>query len=201
MPILFLGSSSLARQQLLRDAGIPFTLVAQSADETACDWQLPLPQLVAAIATYKMEHVILPALPIGSIAWVLTADTLSQDSQGAIHGKAISRSDAVAKLQAAQTGYMRTGTAFCLEKRVYLQDNWQMQTRIIRFVEARYRFCVPDAWIDRYLDHSMGLNAAGAIAIEGYGSLFLESVEGSYTTIVGLPLFELRCELERSGFF
>ncbi len=44
-----------------REAQIPFTLIGQDADETQCDWGLPLPRLVQEIAFHKMNHVILPA--------------------------------------------------------------------------------------------------------------------------------------------
>jgi len=129
----------------------------------------------------------------------LTADTLSQDSTGAINGKPVDREDAIAKIKAARNG-MRTGTAFCLDRKQFRNGSWHIDKRIIRFVEAHYRFIIPDFWIDRYLNHSLGLKASGAIAIEEFGSLFLESINGSYTTIVGLPLFELREALQELGF-
>jgi predicted house-cleaning NTP pyrophosphatase (Maf/HAM1 superfamily) len=68
-------------------------------------------------------------------------------------------------------------------------------------VTADYVFDVPDAWLDIYLEKSRGLVASGAIAIEEFGSQFLKTVHGSYTTIVGLPMYELREALEKIGFF
>lgn len=197
--LLLLGSTSASRQKLLSDAKIPYTLVHQSADESQCDWGLPLQQLVESIALYKMEHLKMPAGKEGERVFVLTADTLSQDSTGAISGKPIDKDDAIAKIKAARNG-MRTGTAFCLDKKIFNAGSWQVERRIIRFVDAHYCFSIPDVWIERYLSHSLGLKASGAIAIEEYGSLFLESVQGSYTTIVGLPLFQVRQALEELGF-
>ncbi|MFI5333301.1 MAG: Maf family protein [Candidatus Babeliales bacterium] len=197
---LLLASSSASRQQLLRDAQIPFQLVTQTADETKCDWGLPLQQVVGNIARYKMEHVVLPHGTDGDICYVLTADTLSEDSAGAISGKPVDRADAVEKIKAARNG-MRTGTAFWLDKKRYRNGLWEVEQRVERYVEARYQFVIPDHWIETYLEKSVGLACSGAIAIEGYGGLFLRSVEGSYTTIVGLPLFELREALEEVGFF
>lgn len=197
---LYLGSKSASRQMLLKQAHIPFTLVGQDADESACDWALPLQKVVESIAVYKMEHVILPAGKEGEICFVLTADTLSQDATGAIHGKPTDRDDAIIKIKAARAG-MRTGTAFCLDKKVWRSGSWHLERRIEQFVDARYEFIVPDEWIENYLTISFGLNCSGAIAIEDYGGLFLKMVQGSYTTIVGLPLFELREQLEEIGFF
>ena len=75
--ILYLGSTSKSRQRLLKEASIPFQLVGQSVDETLCDWNRPLSQLVETIAIYKMEHIILPdGKKEGDYCFVLTADTL-----------------------------------------------------------------------------------------------------------------------------
>lgn len=197
---LYLGSKSPSRQLLLQEIQLPFTVVGQDADETKCDWALPLPQVVASIARYKMDHVVLPAGSEGEICFVLTADTLSQDPNGDLQGKAVDRDDAIAKLKAAR-GVSYVGTAFCLDKKIWRNGAWSLEQRIERYVQAAYVFDVPDKWIETYLEKSMGLNTAGAIAVEGFGLQFLKMVNGSFSTIVGLPLFELREALEELGFF
>jgi septum formation protein len=68
-------------------------------------------------------------------------------------------------------------------------------------VPAEYTFDIPDIWIDIYLAKSIGMQTAGAIAVEGYGAQFLKIVDGSYPSIVGLPMFQLRQALEEVGFF
>ena len=200
MNILLLGSKSASRQMLLNQMDIPFVLIDQDADETACDWTLPFEQVVSSIARHKMNQVIMPAVQDKQEVFVLTADTLSQTINGSISGKPTNKENAIAKLKEARKG-MRTGTAFCLEKRIYTFEQWQIVDRIEQFVDARYKFNVPDHWIDRYLENAAGFSSSGAIAIEEYGLQFLESVNGSYTAIIGLPLFELRLALEKIGFF
>ena len=96
--ILLLGSQSQSRQSLLRDAEIPFIVAPQDADETACDWGLTLPQLTGAIARQKMEHVIMPPGQEGQVAFVLTADTLTLDRHGNVHGKTTDREDLRSKI-------------------------------------------------------------------------------------------------------
>ena len=65
-----------------------------------------------------------------------------------------------------------------------------------------YKFVIPDEWIEIYLKHSLlALSASNAIAVEGYGAQFLTAVNGSYSAIVGLPMFELRQALSDVGFF
>lgn len=198
--ILLLGSKSASRQKLLNEAKIPFTLIEQDVDETKCDWALPLEQVVESIALYKMQHLILPEGKEGDIAFVLTADTLSQDQEGSINGKPTDRTDAIAKIKAARNG-SRLVTAFCLDKKIFRNNAWETEKRIVQCVHAEYQFLIPDHWIDIYIDNSPALNASNAIAIEDFGSPFLKTLTGSYSTIVGLPLYELREALESLDFF
>lgn len=199
--ILLLGSKSYSRKLLLDYARIPYQVIEQDADETQCDWGLAMPQVVANIARYKMEHVVMPqGKTEGQIAFVLTADTLSQEKDGTIGGKPANLEDAIEKIRRARGG-MRTGTAFCLDKRVWQDGKWQVEQRIEQYVEAAYIFDIPEEWIDRYIANTIALNASQAIAIEEYGAQFLKEVRGSYSTIVGLPLFEVREALEELGFF
>lgn len=200
MEILYLGSTSVSRKALLTSVEIPFICLLMDADETKCDWTLPLPQLVSTIASYKMMQVQLPVGQEAQEIYVLTADTLSEDSAGNITGKPASRDDAKAMIRAARNG-MCTCTAFCLEKKQYRQGSWHTTDRIVQAVQAHYFFDVPESWLEWYLIHSRALHGAGAIAIEDHGGLFLREVQGSYTTIIGLPLFELRVALESMGFF
>lgn len=199
--ILYLGSSSLSRQLLLRQASIPFTVLKQSADETQCDWNLPLPDVVTTIARYKMEHCLMPGGTDGERCFVLTADTLSVDSRGHIQGKPTDKADAIAKLRAIRDGYVMTGTAFCLERKIYRGGSWITEDSVLEFVKAEYIFNVPEAWIETYLQSFEGQLGTASINIEESGNLFLKEIKGSYSTVVGLPLYELRQALEKIGFY
>lgn len=199
--ILFLGSKSASRKQLLQEAEIPFILIAQDIDETQCDWNLPLEEVVKNIAQAKMDHLILPQGEETQRAFFLTADTLSYDnSDGMIRGKPTDLAEARHMIRAAQQG-STIATAFCLEVKRFEQGAWHTEKRVLKTVTAQYLFCVPDQWIEIYLERSRGLEASGAIAIEGFGTQFLQSINGSYSAIVGLPMVELREALELYGFF
>jgi|SRR5690606_19732733 len=199
--ILYFGSKSQSRRMLLEESRIPFITVDQDADEAQCDWGLPLPQLVLSIALYKMQHVIVPdGKKEGEVCFVLTADTMSHDKMGTIHAKPVDRSDAVAKIKATRQGSFLC-TAFCLDKKVWRSGKWVVQERIADVVSAEFIFYIPDNWIDIYLDTIPFLNVSGGIAVEQYGNQFLKTVSGSYSTIIGLPLFEVRVALEKLGFF
>jgi septum formation protein len=199
--ILLLGSKSSSRKALLTEARIPFKVVSQDADETQCDWGLPLEQVVSSIALHKMEHVVLPVgTHEGELCFVLTADTLSQDIDGTIHGKPVDRADAIKKIKSARNG-TRLCTAFCVDRRIWSDGVWEVDRRIQEHVCSSFVFNIPDEWIEIYLQTSPGLQTANAIAVEGYGALFLKEVRGSHSAIIGLPMYEVREALERIGFF
>ncbi len=200
MNTLYLASQSQSRRLLLSYTNIPFQAVDQSADETACDWGLQLPQLVTSIAIHKFDHVLLPTACQNDVMFILTADTLTQNNEGQILGKPQDVHDAIRMLQSIRSG-ARVATGCCLEKKVYHNNQWQSIQRIVFCVEAQCMFQVPDQLMDDYIENARPLSAAGAMKIEGYGSQFLSEVNGSYSTIIGLPLFELRQALMQIGFF
>ena len=147
-----------------------------------------------------MEHADLSDIDRNEEILVLTADTLSQDENGAIQGKPNDRADAIEKIKEARGG-TRLCTGFCLDKKAWGDGGWQTVERIEEVVHARYKFIIPDEWIETYLDKSPGLHCSNAIAVEQYGGQFLKEIQGSYTAIVGLPLYEVREALEKLGFF
>lgn len=198
---LYLASSSSSRKYLLSISDIPFTIIEQTADETLCDWTLPLEEVVRSIAMYKMAHAVLPTGTEGQIIFVLTADTLSKDPQGQTQGKPVDKEDALVKLEQASLGLNICCTAFCLEKKQFINGSWKTIAHTVRHVTSSYYFNVPPEWRQIYLEKSPSLQASGAIAIEDFGTQFLQTITSSYSTIVGLPLFELRQSLENLGFF
>lgn len=201
MNTLLLGSKSQSRQMLLQEAQIPFQLVGQDADEMQCDWTLPLEQAVASIAAHKMDHVVLHSGKENAFCFVLTADTLSTDAHGKLNGKPIDKQDAIQKIKLNRGRDNHLATAFCLDRKIWSNGAWQTERRIEKVVSSYYRFDIPDEWIDIYLEKSWGLTASGAVAVELYGSQFLKEVRGSYSSIIGLPLYEVREALTEVGFF
>jgi septum formation protein len=199
--ILYIGTSSASRQQLLKEAEIPFEIVEQSADERACDWGMPLPDLLKTIAVAKMDHVILQQAREGEVRFVLTADTMSTDADGVVHGKPASRADAIAKIKTLRRGGV-VATAFCLDKKIWQGGAWHTQERILECVSTTFKLDMPDVWIERYLEAvPYFLNIGGAYIADGYGAQFLQEINGSFTTILGLPMCQVRRALERVGYF
>jgi septum formation protein len=125
---------------------------------------------------------------------------MSHDSMGVVHGKPVDRDDAIAKIKATAAGSFLC-TAFCLDRKIWKSGAWVIEERIADVVSAEFTFAVPQNWLDIYLEKTPFLDVSGGIAVEKFGNQFLKTVQGSYSTIIGLPLFELREALEKLGFF
>lgn len=196
---LYLASQSESRKKLLQNAGISFQVIEQNSDESKCDWNLPLQQVVEGIARYKMDHIIMPSGKENEIAFVLTADTLGVDPKGTIRGKPQDKEQAKEMLKAA-CGINQCGTAFCLDKKIFINNEWQVAQRHIGYAQATYEFFISDEFIEAYIERAQALKASGAIKVED-GAQFLKMVHGSYSAITGLPMFELWQALITIGFF
>lgn len=200
---LYLASASSSRKKLLTEAKIPFKIVQQDADESLCDWSQPLKEVVTSIANLKMDHVIMPTAKEGDIAIVLTADTLGADSKGNICGKPKSRENVIEMIRSYRNG-AETGTAYCLSLKKFESGNWSEVERIFGFAKAEYVFDVPDELIDWYLDKCFEgysfFDVSGGVIVDGPGAQFLKEIKGSYTAVVGLPMYELRRDFMKLGF-
>lgn len=197
---LLLASQSKARRMLLQEAQIPFTLLAQDANEKECDWSQNLNDVVLSIAQHKMNNLVMSHAQDGQIEWVLTADTLCYSKDGVICGKPVDRDDAIAMIKRARKG-MQIATAFCLHKKQLSNGSWQTVEKKEQVVMGFCIFDVPDAYMQEYLQTAAIFAIAGAMCIEARGQLFLKEVSGSYSAILGLPIYELGKALEELGFF
>lgn len=203
---LLLASGSKSRAMLLNQASIPFNRISHQADEESVSYDRPLSIVVPEIVELKMNHVNLPAVEqFGDSIIVLCADTMGATDDGKIFAKPVDYDDAVRMIKAYRSG-TSIGTGFILRKFYHSDGQWHQVAERKCYVESRCLFEVPDESVDWYLeklDILDGLsytNISGAMAIEGVGSQFVKYIEGSYTAIVGLPLFELRQALAEIGF-
>lgn len=197
---LYLASSSKSRQCLLDQIKINYQVISQSYDETSCSWDLPIDKLVLQLAVSKMDHVIMPLDTKENIAYVLTADTLSEDMHRNIYGKPKDYQDAIEQIKALREGsYVYSG--FCLDKKEYKDNNWKLIDRHTQVVSSKCVFDIPDQWIDVYLKNTIALKTAGSIVTDDFGAQFLKYISGSYSAIIGLSLLELRQALEKLGFY
>lgn len=201
MNTLYLASQSASRKALLAKIGIPFVVIGQNADELQCNWGLPLVQLVQEIAISKMQHVQMPVGIFGQVCFVVSADTLLQDAQGVVHGKPVDRADAIEKIKAFRAGGVGS-TAFCLDRKSFDGTQWHIQERIVKTVSSAFVMDIPDAYLDQYFQETPEyIGCAGGLKGEGYSAQFIKTIDGSYSALMGLPLFELREALTALGFY
>lgn len=199
--MLYIASSSVSRKNLLQQALIPFQVIAQHANESQVSTDQPLHQIVMQIAQLKMNHAeIPPGMYHKQICFVLTADTLGLTQAGRVLTKPCDRDDAITMLTQARAGTL-TATGFCIRTLEWDGSAWNMVQEVVGYDQAQTVFDVPDDCIDWYLDTIPFLSVSGAISIEGFGGQFLQSVNGNYETIVGLPMFKIRKALHALGFY
>lgn len=192
IPKIYLASSSQTRQNLLKEAGLEFEIIEQNADERSMSWNLPIEELVCKLAELKMAHVQIPsdaAIENNSI-YILTADTLTEDINGNILGKPKNRDDSINQIKIARHG-SKVSTGFCLEKKIFQNNAWITDKKVTKAVTSSCKLDIPDQFIDTYLEKTGALYGCGSIIIDGFGSVFTKEIKGSYTAILGLPLYEI----------
>lgn len=184
-PLIILASASPRRSQLLDQIGIPHRVAASDADET------PLPDETP-------EHYVLRLAASKSLrGWkadggglpVLAADTtVVVDSD--ILGKPDNREHALAMLRRLSGRAHRVLTGLSLRG----TGHWQSISETVvhfRTLEA--------AEIDAYWHSGEPKDKAGAYAIQGLAAVFVSRIEGSFSGVMGLPLYETAQLLENAG--
>ncbi len=173
---LILASASPRRSELLRAAGIEFTVRVADIDETILDDESP-EEYVLRLSREKARAI---AQAAGSeCEWVLGADT-TVVVNGEIAGKPIDAEDARRMLQ------MLSGQWHEVLTGVSLMGGGQILSEV---AVTRVKFAeLTGAEIDWYVATGEPMDKAGAYGIQGYAARFVESIEGSYSNVVGLPV-------------
>lgn len=176
---LILASASPRRHELLAQIGVRYRVVVHDIDETPRPDESP-DHYVARLAREKAGSV--NALPeIRDQLPVLGADTIVV-CDNAILGKPRDYTDAHRMLR------MLSGRQHEVMTAVSLQRGDQVNT--ITVSTSVWFRPVADDEIRAYWQHGEPRGKAGAYAVQGLGALFIERIAGSYTGVVGLPLFE-----------
>lgn len=184
---IYLASKSPRRQELLRQCNVEFELLlpddalAAEALEATRQGESPS-QYVSRVTLAKMEqarglrlHRNLPDRPI------LTADT-TVALGGTIFGKPEDLADARRMLKALLGKTHRVLTAVAVHQKGETE---------LRLSASRVRFARLSAQaLEQYLASGEGLDKAGAYAIQGLAARFIRDIQGSYSGIMGLPLYE-----------
>lgn len=193
-PKLVLASGSPRRLALLQQAGLePDALLPADVDETPLKSETPR-ELVKRLARAKAEVARKTARHREELkdAFVVSADTVVAVGRRVLP-KAEIVEEAAACLRLLSGRAHRVHTAICV---VTPRDAVRE-----RLVETRVRFKrLSRDEIERYLASGEWRGKAGGYAIQGLAGTFAVKLIGSYTNVVGLPLYETISLLDGEGF-
>jgi len=186
-PLIYLASQSPRRQALLEQIGVAFELLlpTDSAAAEALETVLPnesalkyvkrVTRLKLTSAMQQMQQQSLPVRP------VLCADTTVVIDQR-ILGKPANATQAVEMLTllSGRTHQVLTAVAVGHHRRIHLA----LSRSSVKFV------AMTAADIQAYVESHEPMGKAGAYAVQGRASAFIQKISGSYSGIMGLPLYE-----------
>jgi septum formation protein len=184
-PLLCLASASPRRRELLAQLGVAYLAQPADIDETLAPGEAP--------RDYVLRMARTKALAVrsrGAQLPVLAADTAVVLDE-TIFGKPCDRADGVAMLArlAGRTHRVLTAVALVQAAGVALR---------LSTSEVRMR-AMSEAERAAYWDSGEPRDKAGGYAIQGRGAVFVEHLTGSYSGVVGLPLYETAQLLEAAG--
>ena len=173
---LRLASRSPRRRELLQEAGYSFDLVDVDVDETVEDALDPV-----AWARLLAERKAIAGAACVEDGWVLGADTVV--ALGArVLAKPVDRDDARGMLRdlSATNHEVITGVCLC-----HAATGARLVDADVTKIVMR---SMTDGEIDAYVATGESDDKAGSYAIQETADRFVESIEGSYTNVVGLPM-------------
>jgi septum formation protein len=179
-----LASASPRRQELLRNAGIPFTVYPANIPEVPISEESP--RACAERLAREKAHVVLVQHP-GK--FVLGADTIVV-ADGEILGKPRDEADAVRILRLLSGGTHQVITGVCLVGTLRT-ENQKLETG---FEDTRSEITLvtmttlSDEDIRSYIASGEPMDKAGAYAIQGMASRWIPRIDGDYFNVVGLPV-------------
>ncbi|MDX2181464.1 MAG: Maf family protein [Bryobacteraceae bacterium] len=170
---IILASASPRRAELLRAAGIPFTVRPADVDESIEPGEDPLDYV------RRLAHAKAMAIETRPGDIVLAADT-TVTVDGEVLGKPADREDAARMLRLLSGRVHEVHTGICLAS--------DEETALDSATTQVWFAPMSDAEIAAYVATGEPMDKAGAYGIQGAASKFAERIEGCYFNVVGLPV-------------
>ena len=198
---IYLASQSPRRQELLRQMGIRFEMLLPGPDEDSEGIETPHPQEKAR--TY-VERVTLAKSAAALARWknsrlpwapILCADTtvsLPNHPDGEILGKPSNAADA-ARILAMLSGKVHEVLSSVA---VAISPN-EKPIQLVQVSEVQFAD-LSNEQIAAYIASGEPFGKAGAYGIQGLGGAFIPLIRGSYSGIMGLPIYETKLLLDRA---
>ena len=184
---LILASRSPRRSEMLHNLGLEFDAIPSEVKEDILREESP-EQHVVRLAKAK-------AMDVGRRypdRWVIAADTIVL-LEGAILGKPKSKEEAVQMLGRLSGQEHHVLTGFSVRHFEKGKEGCQTVETVVRVKDL-----LPEE-IRWYVHTGEPMDKAGAYGVQAIGAFMIESIHGSYTNVVGLPLCELIRMLNRLG--
>ena len=191
---IYLASQSPRRQELLKQIGIPFEMLTAAPGEDTESLEIPLANEKARDyverVTFAKSSVALARWQNSGKPWapILCADTtvsLPGNPAGEILGKPKDPADATRILN------MLSGKVHeVLSAVVLVVDPKTTPLCLVQVSEVEFAH-LTEAQIANYIQSGEPFGKAGAYGIQGLGGAFIPSIKGSYSGIMGLPIFEV----------
>jgi septum formation protein len=177
---VLLASASPRRAEILRNAGIPFTVFHADVDETPLPNE-PADTYVSRLAAAKAGKAAAHLRRTLQDAVVIAADTVVV-VENQILGKPADADDArrMLRLLSGKSHEVRTGLAIVADPAE--APGVQVATTRVHFA------ALTESDIDAYLATGEPFDKAGAYGIQGIGGKFVTGIEGCYFNVMGLPL-------------
>jgi septum formation protein len=184
-PVLCLASVSPRRRELLSQIGVSHIVAGANIDETPLHDEHPR-EYVVRLAREKALTIKRMGQPLP----VLAADT-TVVLDGAVFGKPRDRADGIAMLGRLSGRTHEVLTAIALVDSHGVADRLSVNAVRVRRVSV--------AECAAYWETGEPHDKAGGYAVQGLGAVFIESLSGSYSGVMGLPLFETAELLRAAG--
>ncbi|WP_293267074.1 Maf family protein [Neptunomonas sp.] len=183
---LILASASPRRKELLVQIGVEFKQCSVDIDESVLPNELPenyVRRLACEKSLAGFQRNVQPGAVLGADTTVVV--------DGLILGKPSSEEQLVEMLQqlSGRTHQVMTGIALTNDG----FTNSQVVVTHVTFKKLDTELC------RRYWQTKEPCDKAGGYGIQGYGAIFVDKIEGSYSNVVGLPLAETSELLEKIG--
>ena len=199
---IYLASQSPRRQELLKQIGVRFEMLLPSSDEDIEGIETPLPQEKARAyverVTLAKSAAALSRWQKSNLPWapILCADTtvsLPNSPDGEILGKPCDAADAarILNMLSGKAHEVLTAVAITI-------DPAQRPTTLVQASQVQFAN-LSQAQIDAYIASGEPFGKAGAYGIQGLGGALIPSIQGSYSGIMGLPIYETQQLLEIAG--
>ncbi|MFC1891642.1 Maf family protein [Thermodesulfobacteriota bacterium] len=183
---LVLASASPRRKMLLNQVGLPFRVFPTDIEENNIDGEPP--EIACALAEKKAFSADL----ISPGSWVLGADTMVVMGE-VILGKPRDNEDALYMLELLSGREHDVITGYCLlDPSGHVACKEHVATKVkVKELSSEERI--------EYIATKEPFGKAGSYAIQGIGSFMVESITGSYSNVVGLPICRLIKALRSAG--